>query len=172
MNNTDLLYTTWPYLVTLVTFCVILATAVHILLQKQNTRSAAGWLGLVWFAPVLGVCLYWMFGVNRIKRRARQRLADKQTVALPDKEAAVLPSFIEQLFGSMKKNGLVQLSRMTEKLTNQPLIQGNKVTPLVNGDHAFPRMLSCIAEAQHSITFCSYIFDNDSWGQQVQGCTP
>ena len=164
MNSADLLYTTWPYLVTLVTFCVILATAVHILLQKQNTRAAAGWLGLVWFAPVLGVCLYWMFGVNRIKRRARLRLAAKQTVTLPDKEAAVPPSFIEQFSGSMKKNGMVQLSRMTEKLTRQPLIQGNKVTPLVNGDQAFPCMLSCIAEAQHSITFCSYIFDNDSWG--------
>ena len=164
MNVTELFNTTWPYLVTLATFCAILATAVHILLKKRNTRAAAGWLGLVWFAPVLGVCLYWMFGVNRIKRRARLRLVDKQIVPLPDKEAVVSPSFIEQLSGCMEKNSLVQLSRMTEKLTRQPLIQGNKVTPLVNGDQAFPRMLSCIAEAQHSIAFCTYIFDNDSWG--------
>ena len=106
--------------------------------------------------------------MNRIKRRARLRLADKQIVPLPDKEAVVSPSFIEQLSGCMEKNGLVQLSRMTEKLTRQPLIQGNKVTPLVNGDQAFPRMLSCIAEAQHSITFCSYIFDNDSWGSRFK----
>ena len=168
MNVTEFFNTTWPYLVTLATFCVILATAVHILLKKRNTRAAAGWLGLVWFAPVLGVCLYWMFGVNRIKRRARLRLADKQIVPLPDKEAVVSPSFIEQLSGCMEKNGLVQLSRMTEKLTRQPLIQGNKVTPLVNGDQAFPSMLSCIAEAQHSITFCSYIFDNDSWGSRFK----
>ncbi len=168
MNVTELFNTTWPYLVTLATFCVILATAVHILLKKRNTRAAAGWLGLVWFAPVLGVCLYWMFGVNRIKRRAKLRLADKQIVPLPDKEAVVSPSFIEQLSGCMEKNGMVQLSRMTEKLTRQPLIQGNKVTPLVNGDQAFPRMLSCIAEAQHSITFCSYIFDNDSWGSRFK----
>jgi cardiolipin synthase len=169
MNVTEFFNTTWPYLVTLATFCVTLATAVHILLKKRNTRAAAGWLGLVWFAPVLGVCLYWMFGVNRIKRRAKLRLVDKQIVPLPDKEAVVSPSFIEQLSGCMEKNGLVQLSRMTEKLTRQPLIQGNKVTPLVNGDQAFPRMLSCIAEAQHSITFCSYIFDNDSWGSRFTG---
>ena len=166
MNVTEFFNTTWPYLVTLATFCVILATAVHILLKKRNTRAAAGWLGLVWFAPVLGVCLYWMFGVNRIKRRARQRLADKQIVPLPDKEAVVSPSFIEHLSGCMEKNGLVQLSRMTEKLTRQPLIQGNRITPLVNGDQAFPLMLSCITEARHSITFCSYIFDNDSWGSR------
>jgi cardiolipin synthase len=168
MNITEMFNTTWPYLVTLITFCIILATAIHILLQKRNTRAAAGWLGLVWFAPVLGVFLYWMFGVNRIKRRAKLRLADKQTVPLPDREAAVSPSFIEQMCGSMEKNGLMQLSRMTERLTRQPLIQGSKVTPLVNGDQAFPRMLSCIAEAQHSISFCSYIFDNDSWGTRFK----
>ena len=168
MNITEMFNTTWPYLVTLITFCIILATAIHILLQKRNTRAAAGWLGLVWFAPVLGVFLYWMFGVNRIKRRAKLRLADKQTVPLPDREAAVSPSFIEQMCGSMEKNGLTQLSRMTERLTRQPLIQGSKVTPLVNGDQAFPRMLSCIAEAQHSISFCSYIFDNDLWGRRFK----
>jgi cardiolipin synthase len=127
MNATELFNTTWPYLVTLATFCVILATAVHILLKKRNTRAAAGWLGLVW-----------------------------------------APAFIEQIFGSDDKSGLVQLSKMTEKLTRQPLIQGNRVTPLVNGDQAFPRMLSCITEAQHSITFCSYIFDNDSWGSRFK----
>src|SRR5210317_1732744 len=114
MNILDQLDATWPYLITLVTFCVILATAVHILYKKRNTRAAAGWLGLVWFAPILGVCLYWLFGVNRIKRRAKHRLADKQTVLLPNKEAAVSPVFIEQLFGSVDNNGLVQLSRMTE----------------------------------------------------------
>ena len=168
MNITEMFNTTWPYLVTLITFCLTLATAVHIVLQKRNTRAAAGWLGLVWFAPVLGVCLYWMFGVNRIKRRAKILLADKQIVPLPDKEAAVSPSFVGQAFVSIEKNGLAQLSRMTEKLTRQPLIQGNKVTPLVNGDQAFPRMLSCIAEARHSIAFCSYIFDNDSWGRRFK----
>jgi cardiolipin synthase len=168
MNIPDIFYATWPYLATLVTFIVILGTAVHILYRKRNTRAAAGWLGLVWFAPVLGVCLYWMFGVNRIKRRARLRLADKQTVSLPDKEAAVSPSFIEQIFGFIEQNGLVELSRMTEKLTRQPLIQGNRFTLLVNGDQAFPRMLSGINEAQHTITLCSYIFDNDSWGSRLK----
>lgn len=168
MNISEIFYATWPYLITLVTFFVILGTAVHILYRKRNTRAAAGWLGLVWFAPVLGVCLYWMFGVNRIKRRARIRLADKQTVPLPDKEAAVTPAFIEQIFGCIDENGLVEMSRMTEKLTQQPLIQGNRFTPLVNGDQTFPRMLSCINQAKHTITFCSYIFDNDSWGRRLK----
>ena len=164
MEFLELLKTTWPYLVTLATFSAILATAVHILYKKRNTRAAAGWLGLVWFAPVLGVCLYWMFGVNRIQRRASRRLANKQSVSLPEKAAAVQPSFIEQKCANLEKNGLAQLSRMTEKLTRQPLMQGNRITPLINGDQAYPCMLACIDAAEHSIALCSYIFDNDSRG--------
>ena len=168
MHIPDILSTTWPYVATLVHLCAMLATAVHILYRKKDTRAAAGWLGLVWFAPVLGVCLYWLFGVNRIMRKARLRFADKQTVSLPEKEAAVAPLFIEHLFGSMTKNGLVQLSRMTDKLTRQPLMRGNRIMPFINGDEAYPQMLSCIDNAAHSIALCSYIFDNDASGKMFR----
>lgn len=163
-----LLQNTWPHLVALATFIAILGTAVHILYKKRDTRAAAGWLGLVWFAPILGVCLYWMFGVNRIKRRARLRFADKQAVALPKREAAVNFQFVGQLCGDGDRRNLVQLARMTDKLTRQPLMQGNRITPLLNGDQAFPRMLSLIETAQHSIALCSYIFDNDPWGSRFR----
>ncbi|MGB5883935.1 MAG: PLDc N-terminal domain-containing protein, partial [Desulfobulbales bacterium] len=147
MNILDFLRTAWPHIVSVIIFLAILATAVHILYKKRDSRAAAGWLGLVWFAPVLGVCLYWMFGVNRIKRRAKQRFAGKQDVLLPEREAAVWPSFIEQMYGEGDKKNLVQLSRMTDKLTRQPLMRGNRVIPLINGDKAYPRMLSCIEAA-------------------------
>ncbi len=168
MNFSELLHSTWPYLITLATFFAILATAVHILYKKHDTRAAAGWLGLVWFAPVLGVCLYWMFGVNRIKRRAMEHFAHKQAVPLPEKKAAVFTEFIQQMYGGDEKNGLVQLSRMADKLTRQPLMLGNRVTPLINGDQAYPRMLSAIESAKHTISLCSYIFDNDSWGARFR----
>jgi len=90
MNINEFLSNTWPHLVTLVIFLIILATAVHILYKKRDSRAAAGWLGLVWFAPVLGVCLYWMFGVNRIKRRARLRFADKGEAYLNDRSLFIL----------------------------------------------------------------------------------
>ena len=168
MHIPDILRMTWPYLVTVIHFCAMLATAVHILYRKQDTRAAAAWLGLVWFVPVLGICLYWLFGINRITRRARLRFADKRIVSLPETEAAVSPEFIEQSFSPVGKHGLGQLSRMTEKLTRQSLMRGNTVTPLLNGDEAYPRMLSWIEKAKHSIALSSYIFDNDSAGKRFR----
>lgn len=168
MNINDFLSNTWPHLTTLAILLITLATAGHILFNKHDTRAAAGWLGLVWFAPVLGVCLYWMFGVNRIKRRARLRFADKQNVPLPERMAAVSSSFIKHLYGAGSKGYLGQLSKMTDKLTRQPLMKGNRITPLINGDQAFPLLLSSIETAQHSISLCSYIFDNDAWGSRFR----
>ena len=168
MNIQEFLRVAWPHLITLSILLVILATAVHILYKKRDPRAAAGWLGLVWFAPVLGVCLYWIFGVNRIKRRAKLHFASKQDVLLPERQAAVSPHFIEHMSSRLSNKSLAQLSRMTDKLTRQPLMRGNRVTPLINGDQAYPRMLDGIEAAQHSIALCSYIFDNDSWGNRFR----
>ena len=43
---------------------------------------------------------------------------------------------------------------------------GNVVTPLINGDEAFPAMLAAIAAAKTSIALSSYIFDYDPAGMQ------
>ncbi|MBN8900899.1 MAG: PLDc N-terminal domain-containing protein, partial [Rhodospirillales bacterium] len=45
---------------------------VHILLTKREVASAVGWIGLVWLASFLGLAIYLVFGVNRVRRRARQ----------------------------------------------------------------------------------------------------
>ena len=63
-----------------------IGTTVHILLRKREVASAVGWIGLVWFAPILGAISYALFGVNRVRSRARQlRLTDDD----PDGAAAV-----------------------------------------------------------------------------------
>jgi cardiolipin synthase len=43
-------------------------------------------------------------------------------------------------------------------LLGPPLVEGNKVTPLENGDHIFPAMLSGIRSAQRTITFENFLF--------------
>ena len=45
-----------------------------------------------------------------------------------------------------------------------PVVPGNRVTPLLNGDQAFPAMLEAIRSARHSITLEAYIFSPDSTG--------
>src|SRR5258705_11307717 len=66
---------TWPTQAeaTLVVALYVLLAAtvtVDILLKKSDVRSALGWIGAVWLAPIFGSLLYFLFGINRVTRRA------------------------------------------------------------------------------------------------------
>src|SRR6267142_4793298 len=47
----------------------IIASA-HAVLYKRDSRSAIAWVGFVWLVPLLGAVLYFVFGVNRLRRQA------------------------------------------------------------------------------------------------------
>ena len=52
--------------------CVAGLVTVHTLLRKRDVPAAIGWIGMAWLAPALGALMYFGFGINRVKRRARR----------------------------------------------------------------------------------------------------
>jgi cardiolipin synthase len=157
----------WPYMVTAATFAVMIWTAVHVILHKKDTKAATGWVGLIWFSPLLGMGLYWLFGINRIRRRARIKLSGKEIIPLPALHGAVTHAQLRERLNN-DGAGIDMLCQLTENITRQPLMQGNRIVPLVNGDEAYAEMLAAIHEARHSISLCTYIFDNDVWGRRFR----
>jgi len=125
----------------------------HVLLRKREVASAVGWIGLVWFAPILGAVGYVLLGINRVRRRARLlRPPDDTDDARPDGAAPLVTG------------DLAQLDRSIGTLTARPLRPGTDVRAFFNGDEAYPPMLAAIEAARHSIGMASYIFRDDSWG--------
>jgi cardiolipin synthase len=59
---------------------------------------------------------------------------------------------------------LATLARIVRSITSRPLLSGNHLRLLRNGDQAYPAMLEAIAGAQTSITLSSYIFAHDASG--------
>ena len=51
---------------------------IDVLLKKSDVRGALGWIGLVWLAPILGSLLYYVFGINRVTRRALKLRMDSE----------------------------------------------------------------------------------------------
>ena len=41
-----------------------------VLLTKSDVRGALGWIAAAWLSPILGGLLYFLFGINRVTRRA------------------------------------------------------------------------------------------------------
>jgi cardiolipin synthase A/B len=154
----DILSRYWPHIATGFDLLAALFASLHALLWKRDTRATIIWLGIVWLVPLFGPILYLIFGVNRIRRRAI-KLAVHKTFSRP----------IPENLGEPEQDGaehLKLLSRVVNRVVCLPLTGGNKITPLINGDEAFPAMLAAIDSAQKSVSLCSYIFDNDTSGRQ------
>jgi cardiolipin synthase len=148
----------------LATLSAVLATT-HIVLHKQETRSAIGWIGLSWLVPLLGSALYLLLGVNRIQRRAESLRADLQRYeANKDHSSVTADALRKELAGPATH--LSPLVRLVDEVVRRPLVSGNSIEALFNGEQAYPAMLEAIESAERSITLTTYIFDNDKWGQK------
>ncbi len=129
------------------------AATVHALLRKPDPRSALGWIIVCWVFPLAGPLLYLMFGINRVRARARQL---RPATAAPHE--GPLPVIADDF--------ALQLTHIGDAVTQWPRIAGNTIEPLENGENAFPPMLRAIGEARHSVWLATYIFETDPVGEQ------
>jgi cardiolipin synthase A/B len=154
----------WPYLVgALVAFSAI-AASLHAIFTKRHVGAAVAWVGLIWLSPIVGAVLYVFLGINRIHRRASALRASsapyRGTVAIPPVEGAELLHFLGGRF-----EHLLGMAQLSERVTVRPLLSGNRIEPLHDGDAAYPAMLAAIDEARASVSLATYIFDNDRAGR-------
>jgi cardiolipin synthase len=154
-----------PALATLLHLALALAVTMHALMTRRNVSATVAWIGLAWLAPVIGPLLYMTLGINRIQRagvaldlkaawqREHHRNGNSLVVigstAGPD--ATCTPA-------------LAGINRLARQITGNALLGGNAVTPLVDGDQAYPAMLAAIDGACRSVTLATYIFDLDETG--------
>ena len=59
-----------------------------------------------------------------------------------------------------------QFLRSMGVLLGPPILEGNKVEVLLNGDQIFPSMLAAIRAAEHTITFETYIYWSETIGEE------
>lgn len=135
----------------------------HALLHKRDPRSALVWVSLSITIPVIGALAYWLLGINRITRRAHRWHKSGRKPAFHElspshgPSPAVLPEQYE---------GLYFLEVLADRVARTRTHAGNCIEPLVNGEEAYPAMLTAISRASHSVHLCSYIFDGDQVGAQ------
>jgi cardiolipin synthase len=154
-----------PLLATLLHLALALAVTGHALMTRRSVSATVAWIGLAWLAPIIGALLYLMLGINRIQRagvalglkaawqrehhRAGGGLVAIGSAAGPDAPCAP---------------ALAGINRLARQTTGNALLGGNAVTPLVDGDEAYPAMLAAIEGARRSVTLATYIFDLDKAG--------
>ncbi|MGH8298043.1 MAG: phospholipase D-like domain-containing protein [Steroidobacteraceae bacterium] len=141
-----------PLVVALYVICAAFG-ATHALLTEPDPRSALGWIATCWLLPFAGTILYLLFGVNRVRTRARRLRARVSSLG-----GAAAPR---------PRDGFAtELTRIGDAVTLRPRLARNQVVALENGENAFPGMLEAIGGARHSIWLSTYIFETDAVGRE------
>ncbi len=181
----------WPHLVSLSALLCALVTSCHVLLNKRDSRSATGWLGMIWFTPFLGSTLYVLLGINRIRRKAhlaRHRRTPPNfnptdlaalplaTRPLPLSPLPVSPLSVSPLAVSplavtpptaslSSASPWVSLKQLGNRMSPYQLCMPNVIEPLDGPEKALTAMLEAIFHAQKSILLLTYIFDRSGIGR-------
>jgi len=127
---------------------------IHILLRKTDPKASLMWIALVWFAPFFGAVFYILFGINRIRSRARR------LVALPDNPG--LENTVET--ENIIKNHWNEFEILTDRVTKSERHSGNDIKILEGVETAHQAMIGAINQAKHTILLSTYIFRNDDLG--------
>lgn len=135
---------------------------VHIVTTKRDVRSAIGWSGIVWLGPYIGPLSYFLFGINRIERKAARFLEQQGKTASADREGVPKSQLSAPL---MKRPEVKAHVNLMDKVGDFSFAAGNSINPLQNGDQAFAAMLKAINSAKKTIGLETYIFDYDKAGR-------
>lgn len=141
-----------------------LLAACHALLMKRDPRSALGWIVVSLTLPLIGPFLYWLLGINRIRRKARRwqetgrRLSGYGAFQVPNQAEAspIIPC---------DTSHMKELRLLSDRIVTTPLTQGNRLSSLHNGEQVYPAMLEAIETARETVHLSTYIFDGDKIGR-------
>ena len=139
------------------------AAVVHVLVNKHNVSAAFSWIGVIILSPFFGVLLYWLFGINRIRRRAQAEMRGRADFA--ERSGAVDFNEPVAIFTHLAEPQKLLLQTGLS-IHDSPYLEGNQIDALINGTEAFPAMLAAIDNAVNSIVLSSYIFEYDVVGKQ------
>ncbi|NOY75945.1 MAG: cardiolipin synthase [Kiritimatiellaeota bacterium] len=166
----------------LITVAMAIATATHILLNKQDEpTSSVLWLLVAFSFPGIGVLLYLIFGVNRTHTKglrvelARKKLHDtlNERDTPREEEREFNPAFKAYVstlrkYEATAENGYPPHQKMLDRLLPDTTpLTGNRVRLLSDGTEAYPAMLAAMEKAESSIHLQSYIIMNDTTGGEL-----
>jgi len=153
---------------------VFLLVVYSCLNTRREATSALLWIFVAWSFPLIGPLLYLLFGINRVQRKAwhKQRADNEFLTERQARESESLPlvywrAVHESLAAEPAEPSAQALnSTLSPILSDYPLLGGNAIEPLVDGDETYPKMLEAIRHARHHIHLQTFIIWNDDIGRE------
>jgi cardiolipin synthase len=142
---------------------VVLIAAGHALFYKRDPRAALGWIAVSIIFPLAGPLLYYLFGINRVRTRAK-KLERRTAFPIRRPEGDEEKNPFEKIWPDLPTEAK-EIARASQAVTRRPLVAGNEIQILHNGEQAYPSMIEAIEGAKHFVYLSSYIFDTNDTGR-------
>ena len=138
----------------------------HALISKRDPKGAFGWIVVCILFPLVGPVFYFFFGINRVGKRAKKLFPD--FFPPPYKyTASEYEDRTQEVLSTTSPPSVYEPQMIVSDLVSPfPACYGNRVSPLHNGNEAYPAMLQAINGAKSMIYLTTYIFDVDDVGKQ------
>jgi len=130
----------------------------RIILERRHPSATLAWMLGIALLPLIGIPLYFLIGVRRIRRNIRAKIASVAPVASSPSHRlrpVELPTAIGERCG-----------RVLLAAGAPPPVEGNRITFLRGGDEAYEAMLSVIGSARDHLHAQFFILDVDPVGRR------
>lgn len=159
----------WILIAGIIYLIVLIAVIVRIILDTDNTSKTLAYLLVVVLLPVIGMFIYFSFGVNYRKRKIFSKKLIKDNAfrkEIDDKIVSYTGTNLEDNAAEIKNaKPLVDLL-LNDSLS--PLTSGNAVKLFTNGEEKFPDVLEDLQSSKHHIHIAYYIYEDDVIGNQIK----
>jgi len=147
---------------------VIIHTVVRILLDTHSTPKTLAYLMLVFILPIVGILIYFSFGVNHRHQRSNAKGAEIHGKL----DRAIQGEFRDNTMGLLESHHseiahFAPLVLFLNGIGKEPLGDGN-FKLLNNGEEKFPEVLRSLDSAVHFIHMEYYAWENDTRGNQIK----
>ena len=151
----------YQYAIAIFIFVLAVYSAIHALIYKKDPRAAFGWIAVCIFLPFFGPFLYFIFGINRVRKRALEL-----NIAIPEENIHENNKAISLKISREIPDSLKNIEKVSGSVTQFSLVGGNQFDSYFNGEKTYLEMLHAIQNAKQYIYLCVYIFKRDKIGKQ------
>ncbi len=161
----------WPYILAILEalyFLIVVLVAAKIIKDTRTTSKTLAYLLLIIFLPVAGIIIYFVFGVNYRKNKfydfkieRNQKVYNQVVDYITQTNQRVLHKY---------KHRLLPYESLITFLFNasrSPVVEGNCIEVLQNGEEKFKKVFEVIRQAQYHIHLEYYIYENDGIGTRL-----
>ncbi len=161
--------TFWMVTTTVLQGAAFIGVCLHALQRRRNASATILWIFVAWSFPLFGPLLYLLFGIDRVPNKGLRKKAANQLMLLQRNERHENNGPFTAWHYDYRTDLATLENAFVQKLNqaidgfnpDHPLLDGNRIEPLICGDQAYPLMLQAIRSAQHHIHIQSFIVARD-----------